>query len=226
MIEKSTLKFLQDLKKNNNREWFEINKSRYLEAKSDMENLTWQLIKGLSEQDTEIANSNLNTKNCMFRIYRDVRFSKDKSPYKVNMGASFNVGGKKVHNAGYYFHLQDKNVFIAGGVWMPESRDLKLIRDRISTNFHEFEKILKNKSFVKFFSGGLDREEQLKKVPRGYNENNPAAEYIKLKSFTISHFIPDDLVFKKELIKYILTGFKAMQPFIKFLNDAVIGMEK
>lgn len=226
MIEKSTLKFLQDLKKNNNREWFEINKSRYLEAKSDMENLTWKLIKGLSEQDTEIANSNLNTKSCMFRIYRDVRFSKDKSPYKVNMGASFNVGGKKVHNAGYYFHLQDKNVFIAGGVWMPESKDLKLIRDRISTNIHEFEKILKNKSFVKFFPDGLDREEQLKKVPRGYNENNPAAEYIKLKSFTISHFIPDDLVFKKELIKYILTGFKAMQPFIKFLNDAVIGMEK
>jgi uncharacterized protein (TIGR02453 family) len=222
MIEKSTLKFLQDLKKNNNREWFEKNKSRYLEAKNDMENLTWQLIKGLSIFDTEIANSNLNTKKCMFRIYRDVRFSKDKSPYKVNMGASLNVGGKKVHNAGYYFHLQPKNIFIAGGVWMPESKDLKLIRDKISMNFYEFEKILKNKSFRKYFPEGLDREEQLKKIPKGYNENNPATEYIKLKSFTVSHFLPDNLVFKKELIQYVLNGFKAMQPLIKFLNNAVI----
>ena len=221
MIEKSTLKFLQELKKNNNREWFELNKSRYLEAKSDMENLTWHLIKGLSEQDPEIAESNLTIKKCTFRIYRDVRFSKDKSPYKVNMGASFNVGGKKVHNAGYYFHLQPKNVFIAGGVWMPEYSELKLIRDKISTDFYIFKKIINNKTFVNFFPDGLDREESLKKIPKGYNELNPAVDYLKLKSFTISHFIPEKLIFKKELIQYVLKGFKAMQPFIKFLNEAV-----
>jgi uncharacterized protein (TIGR02453 family) len=226
MIEKSTIKFLQDLRTNNNRDWFEANRARYLEAKSDMENLTWHLIKGLSEQDPEIAESNLTIKQCTFRIYRDVRFSEDKTPYKVNMGASFNIGGKKVHNAGYYFHLENKNIFLAGGVWMPESRDLKLIRDKISMDYNEFKQILNNKSFVKYFPKGIDREASLKKVPKGFNEFNPAVEYLKLKSFTIYHFIPLDLIFKKELIKYILTGFKAMQPLIKFLNGAVIGMEK
>ncbi len=226
MIEKSTIKFLQDLRKNNNREWFELNKERYLEAKSDMENLTWHLIKGLSEQDPEIAESNLTINKCTFRIYRDVRFSKDKSPYKVNMGASFNVGGKKVHNAGYYFHLQPKNVFIAGGVWMPESRELKLIRDKISTDFYNFKKIINNKTFLKFFSNGLDREESLKKIPKGYSELNPAVDYLKLKSFTISHFIPEKLIFKKQLIQYVLKGFKTMQPFIKFLNEAVTEVKE
>jgi uncharacterized protein (TIGR02453 family) len=221
MLEKSTVKFLKDLKKNNNREWFERNKTRYLEAKSDMENFTWQLIKGLSDFDTEIANSNLNTKKCTFRIYRDVRFSKDKSPYKTNMGSFFNIGGKKVHNAGYYFHLQPKNVFIAGGAWMPESKDLKLIRDKIIINYYEFEKILNNKAFRKYFPEGLDTEEKLKKIPKGFNENHPAAEYIKLKSFTVTHFLPDDLIYKKGLVQYVLNGFKSMQPFIKFLNNAV-----
>src|SRR6185436_8549564 len=117
MIQKSTIDFLKALKKNNNRDWFEKNKDKYLSAKQNIEDLVNGLIKSISAFDKKIAG--LTAKDCVFRIYRDVRFSKNKDPYKTNLGASINAGGKKAMTAGYYIHIQPGESFLAGGMWMP-----------------------------------------------------------------------------------------------------------
>ena len=123
MVQQTTVQFLRNLKKNNRKEWFDANRSKYEAAKRDIENLSAEIIKRLSRFDETIAH--LHPKDCMFRINRDVRFSKDKSPYKTNMGVYFSKGGKKGNNAGYYFHLEPGGSFVAGGMWMPMLPDLK-----------------------------------------------------------------------------------------------------
>src|ERR1041384_4820638 len=155
MITASTMSFLKALKKNNNKEWFDKNKDKYLAAKENVENTVSDLIKTFSVFDKKLAG--LNAKDCVFRIYRDVRFAKDKRPYKTNMGASINAGGKKAEVAGYYLHIEPNNSFIAGGRWMPESDHLKKIRQEIDYNGKVLRKILNDKTFKKYY-GELDKE--------------------------------------------------------------------
>ena len=140
MLQKSTVQFLRDLKKNNSKEWFDTNRKKYESAKNDYEALVGDVIKQLSKTDESIAH--LEPKQCVFRINRDVRFSKDKSPYKTNMGMYFSKGGKKSFYAGYYFHLQPGGSFVAGGLWMPMPPELKKVRQEIDYNWEEFKKIV------------------------------------------------------------------------------------
>lgn len=223
MIQAQTLKFLEDLKANNNKPWFDANRKTYETAKQNFGEVVSEFIKGLSRFDERIAESNLQVKDCIFRINRDVRFSKDKSPYKTNFGAWFNGGGKKAHGAGYYFHIDANECFYAGGVWMPENEDLKKIRDEIDYNFEEIKAIIDAESFRKHFPKGLDREAATTRPPKGYDESNPAIELLKLKSFTISNTFPISGVLKKDFADTILTGFEAMYPFLVFLNRAIKG---
>lgn len=219
MLQSSTLKFLKDLKKNNNKLWFEKNKNDYLAAKSDFENFVQQLINSMGSIDKEIAK--LQPKNCVFRIYRDVRFSKDKSPYKPNMGASMNKGGKKIHDAGYYFHCEPGKSFLAGGFYMPMPPDLAKIRQEIDYNFTNWKKIITNNTFKKNFTKGVEGIEVLARPPKSYDANNPAIEFLKMKSFIVSKPVSDKELQSKKILKDIVETFEAMKPMVEFLNAAI-----
>ena len=160
MIKKTTLDFLSAIKKNNNREWFEKNKDRYVSAKDDVADMIEAFLKEAVKFEKGFVG--LNAKDCVYRIYRDVRFSKDKKPYKTNLGASVNIGGKKAMNAGYYIHVEPGGSFIAGGMWMPPADQLKMIRQEIDYNGKDIRVILKKKDFKSYY-GELD---QSRRCPR------------------------------------------------------------
>ncbi len=214
MIQKSTLDFLKKLKKNNNREWFAKNKSLYENAKNDFDVFVFELINDIAEFDDNI--SGLEPKDCTFRIYKDVRFSKDKTPYKTGMGASINKGGRKSQNPGYYFHFEPGSCFLAGGSYNPMPDKLLALRKKIFNNTKEFEKIIKNKDFVKLFKS--IRGEKLKTVPKGFPKEHPAAEYLKYKSFIVYQGVKDEKALSKNMVDYSVKVFNAMKPFIDFLS--------
>ncbi len=210
--------FIKKLKTNNNRDWFEKNKNLYLQAKEEFEGFVEELIKGLRKFDREIS-MDLKAKDCVFRIYKDVRFSKDKSPYKTNMGASINPGGKKSLVAGYYFHLEPGGSFLAGGVYMPEPAMLQAIRQEIDYNPEPLNKILKSASFKKYFKG-MDENDKLKTMPKGFEKEHPQAELLKNKHFVVSHYFSDKDLMNKKLVQETLAGFKAMLPLLLYLRAA------
>jgi uncharacterized protein (TIGR02453 family) len=219
MLQKNTIDFLKSLKKNNNKPWFDENRKKYESSKADFKNLVQSIINSLTKIDEQY--SLLKTKDCMFRINRDVRFSKDKSPYKTNFGAGFTIGGKKSNLAGYYLHIEPGNVFIGGGLWMPDADSLKKIRQEIDYNFSNFKDILSEKKFVASFEG-LSTENKLVNAPKGYEKENIALEYLKLKSYTASMHIADEIVFNKNFEKKISEQMILLTPFIEFINRAII----
>ncbi len=219
MLQSTTLKFLSDLKKNNNKAWFETNRNRYEEAKADYSLLVESIIAAIVRFDALVGG--LKAKDCMFRINRDVRFSKDKSPYKTNMGAYFNAAGKKANTPGYYFHLEPAQSFAAGGLWMPEPADLAKLRQEIDYNAGAWKKIVKSPSFKKYFTEGLDNSSMLSRPPKGYTEDNPALEYLKLKSYVVRYPVSDAMLCKKTLAKDIAAVFERMKPMLDFLKQAV-----
>jgi uncharacterized protein (TIGR02453 family) len=223
MIQAQTVQFLSALKENNNKPWFDTNRKTYETAKKNFAEVVQELIKSIGKFDKDIEETQLEAKNCTFRINRDVRFSKNKDPYKTNFGASFNKGGKKANSAGYYLHIDSNQCFMAGGIWMPEPEYLRKIRVEIDYNFDEFKNILKADAFKNTFTNGLDRESSTVRPPKGYDETNPAIELIKLKSFTASSVIDSKEILKPNFTDTVLAGFKAMQPYIAFLNRAIEG---
>ncbi|MCA6364605.1 MAG: DUF2461 domain-containing protein [Bacteroidetes bacterium] len=222
MIHTDTLSFLKKLNKNNNREWFEKNKAHYTTAKDNVEANVAEIIAGIRTFDKRIGDD-LEARKAMFRIYRDVRFSANKAPYKNNLGASINPGGRMAPTPGYYIHIQpDGNSFVAGGMWMPEAPQLAKIRQEIDYNLDEFKALLKDKNFKKFYAG-LDNDEgyTLSRPPKGYTPDNPAVEFLKYKSFTLSHLFSDEEVMHKNFTKNAIAACKAMHPFLSFLQRAI-----
>lgn len=214
---KPTLEFLSDLKHNNNRDWFNTNKKRYLEARSELDELVNQVIPEIRKFDPEIGT--ITAKDCVFRIYRDVRFSKDKSPYKTNMGGFIARGGRKGGFAGYYIHIDPAGSFIAGGNYMPPSDILKMIRQEIMYNIDEFKAIINKTSFRKTF-GDLDGE-KLSRPPKDFPADFPEIELLKLKSFTVMHPASMETLLQKDPVKYIVKVFKELHPLNQFLNNAL-----
>jgi uncharacterized protein (TIGR02453 family) len=223
MIQAQTLQFLSKLKENNNKPWFDTNRKTYEIAKKNFAEIVQELIKSIEKFDNSIEEAQLEVKNCTFRINRDVRFSKNKDPYKTNFGASFSKGGKKAHSAGYYLHIDPNECFLAGGIWMPEPDILKKIRVEIDYNYEEFKNILNAEAFKNSFPNGLDRNSATVRPPKGYDETNPAIELIKLKSFTASSVVDAKEILKPNFTATVLAGFNAMQPYIAFLNRAIEG---
>jgi len=209
--------FLENLVTNNNREWFEKHKSSYEIARANFLTLISALHKEISVFDEGVRM--LNPKDCVFRIYRDMRFSKDRSPYKTNFGAYMNLYGKKVNNAGYYFHLEPGNCFLCGGVYLPPAPVLKLVRSEIYYNFDEFKKIINNKKFRELF--GDVSGDRLEKVPAGYPRDFEGAVYLKMKDFLALHQYDPLQLDEKELLPYVVNVFKAMKPLNDFLNRAI-----
>jgi uncharacterized protein (TIGR02453 family) len=221
MIAPATIKFLKDLKKNNNKPWFDAHRKDYEAAKADFAGFIQAAINNLGKKDITIKD--LKAKDCMFRINRDIRFSKDKSPYKTNFGASINKGGKKaMGSAGYYFHLEPGNSFIGGGLYQPMPDELKKVRQEIDYNFKEFKKIITSKKFTSVYKE-LDKSKEfsLIRVPKGYEPENPAAEYLKLKSFIAMIPISDKELLSKELLKKTQATFEALMPLLSFINRSI-----
>lgn len=215
----TTLHFLKKLKINNNREWFDSNKTEYLASKEIFEEFVSELIKGINKFDKKVS-LDLKPKDCTFRIYKDVRFSKDKTPYKNNMSASINPGGKKSNIPGYYFHLEPDACFLAGGVYMPMPDDLKAIRQEIDYNPLPLINVLKSASFKKEFNG-LDEEDKLKNPPKGFNKDHAHSEILKNKHFIVSRKFENKVILKKEGLSKTLDSFKAMYPFLDYLRKAI-----
>lgn len=213
---KNILNFLKALENNNTKEWFEANKLTYLSCKNEFEELINALIKEIRKFDKTIE-PELEAKHCVFRIYKDVRFSKDKSPYKINMGASINAGGKKSNKAGYYLHIQNNESFLAGGIYMPMPDVLAKIRQEIDYNGSAFNKIVSAKNFKEYFKG-IDETDKLKNPPKGYNHNHPMVEILKNKHFIVSHALSNKDVTSADFAKTVIEGFKTMKPFLDFLN--------
>jgi len=218
LLNNSTLAFLQSLKKNNNKPWFDKNREKYDLAKADFEIFVTELLNKMTLFDQDLAG--LETKKCIFRINRDIRFSKDKTPYKTFLSASFQKGDKKSINAGYYVQLQPGgNTFVAGGLWNPEATELKKVRQEIDYCFPEFKNIINDSSFKKTF-GELDRDKNqvLINIPKGYEKENPAAEFLKLKSFVATKKIADEELLLPSFCTKVSKDFKALMPLIKFIN--------
>ena len=212
------LKFLKALSKNNDRGWFEKNKGDYLQAKEEFELFVGKVLEELIKFNPSLAG--LNPKKLPFRIYRDVRFSKDKRPYKTNMGAGFSPNGKLVQEPGFYLHIQPGGSFVAGGIYMPDPANLGKIRQEIDYNGEKLEKILRDKKFKKWFKGFSDFD-KLKNMPKGYAKDHPRIEWLKHKTFIVSHAFTDAEVKDKKFLKQITEASRAMKPLNEFLKDAI-----
>lgn len=221
MLQASTLQFLKGLKKNNVKEWFDGHRKEYDAAKADFATLVNAIILRHGEKDISIADRPV--KECLFRINRDVRFSKDKAPYKSNFGASIKRDGKKSLYAGYYLHIEPGgNSFIGGGLWMPEPDSLKKVRQEIDYCLEEFSGIVTHKKFVKIYNG-LENGDDLKlsRPPKGYDDSNPGIEYLKYKSFIASCAVSDEDITGKGLEKKVLEAFETIQPLLQFINRSL-----
>ncbi len=216
-ISKATFQFLTDLKANNQREWFTANKKRYEEAKAEFEVFVEALITRIVAFDPSISHH--KAKDCVFRIYRDVRFSKDKSPYKTHFGAHVTPAKSRseIHTrAGYYIHIEPGASMLAGGAYLPEATWLKNIRQEIDYNGAEFRSIIEGKGFKAIF--GQVEGDKLKTMPKGYAVDHPDIELLKHKSFLASHALTDKQVLDAGFADHAAMVFKVLHPFDQFLN--------
>ncbi len=213
----SIIPFLTKLSANNNREWFEKHKDEYLQAKVEMEILVQKIIEKISEFDPSIAGQ--EAKKCVFRIYKDVRFSKNKDPYKTNMGGFIVPGGKKSGKAGYYLHLEPGSSFIAGGIYMPESTILKKTREEVLYHVDEFKAIINSSDFQSTF--GEIHGEKLKRPPKGFPADFDDIELLKFKSFTVMHSVSDQELLSDHFIEKAGEVFRKMKDFNGFINRAI-----
>jgi len=214
---KNILQFISELNKNNNREWFAENKDRYQSALAEFEQMVNYLIAHIAEFDKDIVG--VEAKDCIFRIYRDVRFSHDKSPYKNHFGAYISAGGgRKSERAGYYFHLEIGSCLLSGGLYSPMPQILKAVRQSVYDNMEEFKAIVEEKTFAATFS---NMEDRLKTVPRGYPKDFPDAKYIKNKHYAFTHMVNDNFFASDDCLDKSIDIFKRMYPINKFLNYTV-----
>mgnify|MGYP000156216319 CR=1 FL=1 len=210
-IQQSTLDFLVQVIQNNNRDWFNANKSTYIEAYEDVKSFGETLMLRMSEHD------NIE-KMKQYRIYRDVRFSKNKVPYKSNLGGSM-IRATKWLRGGYYFHFEPGNCFIGAGFWSPNSADLSRIRQEIAAAPDELRDIINDKTFKKYF-GILDGD-KLKTSPRGYAKDHPAVDLLRYKQFLVSHKFTDKQVTSPNFVDEMVDAFRAIRPFFNYMSEVL-----
>lgn len=215
MLHKQTVTFLTQLADNNNKPWFDEHRDAYATAKLDFENTVNKLLEETSVLEPALREQ--KAKDCVFRIFRDVRFSKDKTPYKAHFGAYLSKGGRKYEGAGYYLHIEPGGKsFAGGGLWMPEPALLKKVRQEIDYNTEEFQAIVDEPTFRKYFR--TIEGEKLKNPPQGYAADHPAIDYLRLKSITVGASIADEDLTSPNLLKKCVAMFTAMRPLVDFLN--------
>lgn len=215
---KQILSFLTDLNRNNNREWFNENKGRYQEALDIFRELAASTISGISSFDPTL--DGIDAKQSIFRIYKDVRFSKDKSPYKTHFGCWMTRGGRKSTDAGYYFHLEPGKSFAAAGVWMPPAEQLKLIREDILLNPEAYLDIVHQLEAQKNYERG-GREDMLKKGPAGFPKDFPHMEELKYKHHIFSRNYKDAELSRKDFASVLTEDYRGLFPLVSYLNHAM-----
>jgi len=222
MVQPTTIEFLKELKSNNSKSWFDQNRKRYDKMKSDYISLAGRILEQMKDIDPSL--DMVTAKDCIFRINRDVRFSADKSPYKTNLGIALHPGGKKFNLAAYYLHIEPGQSFIGGGLWMPEAPLLSKVRKEIHYFYHDLVDILNNPLYKKTF-GSLDVEDgqKLTRPPKGYEAEDPAIEFLKLKSFTASTPLPDEMLTSDKLVGHIIDTFTILKPLIGFINRGLMS---
>lgn len=211
------LNFLAKLKKNNNTEWFHANKAEYESAKKEFINFVTKLIPKIAQFDDTLKT--LNPKDTLFRINRDIRFSKDKNPYKTNFGAYMVNGGRKSPYAGYYLHMEPNESFISGGIYMPQPDVLKSLRKEIYYNITDFKKIIENKEFKKVF--GEIQGTKLTNAPKDFPKDFEDIELLKFKDYYVWHKLNDSDFEKNNFLDEIISEYKLLLPLSQFMNKAV-----
>ena len=217
---KAVIDFLSELQINNNREWFEAHKKEYKYALAEFNSFTEQLITGIASFDPTVTG--LTLKDCTYRIYRDIRFSHDKRPYKHHMGAYICKGSKKSGYAGYYFHLEPEGDgllggnIISSGIYMPEPKVLSSVRDEIYDNGAQLETAIKK---AKGFQ--MDMSSSLTRTPKGYPQDSEYDKYLKLKDIYLIKFLSNEYILNRDLIENLVNEFKTTLDFINILNRAV-----
>lgn len=214
---KKVLQFLQDLSQNNNKEWFHANRSRYEESRDTMLFVTEVLINEIRKFDPEI--SVMNPKDCMFRIFRDVRFSNDKRPYKTNFGIFISKGGRKSMYAGYYLHIEPGSSFVGGGIYMPAAEPLKAIRSYLASHGDEFLELINNKDFKSVYPEMHDH--QLKTAPKGFPKDHPYIDLLRYKSIVFSNRLDNKLIISEKFIESMVNSFRQLQPVNEVINQAL-----
>lgn len=209
--------FLKQIEKNNNREWFTANKQMYLDAQADFHKFIDIIGSEIAKFDNSFSYS--QSKDYTYRIYRDVRFSKDKSPYKNHFGAYLCNGGRKSEFAGYYLHIQPGASFFGGGVYRPQKNTLKAIRQEIYYSTDDFVKLLSDKDFNKTFPKLMD--DKLQRGPKDFPKDCAAIEYIKYKSYVLSHELSEKDILHKSFSTYLIKGFKLLLPVNMYINNAI-----
>ncbi|MEO1261804.1 MAG: DUF2461 domain-containing protein [Bacteroidota bacterium] len=210
-IQTDTIQFLKTLAENNNRDWFQKNKPVYQQALNNIKEFVAALEEGMNKKD-------VIEKSKTFRIYRDVRFSKDKSPYKEYFGSSFTRAGAS-RRGGYYLHIEPGNTFAGGGFWAPNPADLKRIRDEFAMDDKPIRKIIASKSFKKYF--GELQGEGVKTAPKGFNKDHPAIDLIRMKQFTVTRQFSDEELLDKNFKKEVLKTFEAMRPYFDYMTEVL-----
>jgi uncharacterized protein (TIGR02453 family) len=215
VIKKESIDFLKALSKNNNRDWFNKNKDKYIQAHENMVAFADALLGEMNKHDKIETTSG---KDSLFRIYRDVRFSKDKTPYSCRFSGGFQRATKKLRG-GYYFHIEPGKSFLAGGFWGPEPADLKRIRQDIDLNYKDWKKMLADKTLAKAF--GKMRGEQVSSAPKGYSKDHPAIDLLRYKQFIFRHEFTDKEVCSNNFTGEVSGTFKKMRPFLNFMSEVL-----
>jgi uncharacterized protein (TIGR02453 family) len=208
----ASLDYLKELHNNNNREWFTATKPTFLKAQNKAKEFYTGIQENLEKHD-EIDRFKL------FRIYRDVRFSKDKTPYKAHFAGSFSRNGKQLRG-GYYLRIRPGESFLAGGFWEPNKEDLLRIRKEIEMDDTEIRDILKDKNVLKYFGGRFEGAE-LKSAPRGFNKEHPAIDLIRKKAFILVRNFTDKEVLSESFMEEVDQSYKAMRPFFNYMSEVV-----
>lgn len=221
MLQDKTLTFLRKLKKNNTTEWFKENQTDYKNSRTDFEKFVSEVIDRLASIDNNIGKQDLQAKKCIKRINRDIRFSNDKSPYKTNYFANFNPNGHKSEHASYYFHLEPNNAFVGGGVYMPQTPTLNKFRKEIEQDFKKWESLINQKSFKEIFPNGIESPSELKTVPKGFDKESPAVEYLRMKGYYTMRKLTNNEITSGNAISEIIESFGEVKPVIEFLNRAL-----
>jgi len=217
-LDSVVFEFLSILEKNNNRDWFQENKSMYQAALTSVQNFANELIAGVSSFDPSVGN--LEAKDTMFRIYRDVRFSPDKSPYKTHFGVFITPNGKKSNDAGYYLHIQNEMSILGGGLWCPENALLKKIREEIYYAPQDLIQIIDNKQFKSTF-GGLTNLENLKRPPKGYDADFEYLQLLQYRHYLVEYKVSNKEVLADNFFELSINTFKTMFPLVDYMNKII-----
>lgn len=221
MIHKDTLAFLQDLKRNNTRVWFDKNETAYKFVRNDLLVLTEKILSKVSEFDENIAMAELESKKCITRINRDLRFSKDRTPYKTDFYIVLNKNGKSGVTAFYYLHIEPGNSFVGGGVYNPLPEQLRQIRKGIEANFDEWLQLINNRTFMRTCPNGVQSSGLLSKVPMGFSQDSLASEVIKNKGFFTKESLTDAEMVSSKSFARTIAHFKVAKPLIDFINKTL-----